>query len=86
MAFNVEAGYTFDISGMASTVAAAYQGTDDMPGICRKAVSWALLPSAFLRVTTLAFEYAHDEDYDAADGGGTDESADVFTAQLAYEF
>ncbi len=35
--------------------------------------------------TTLAIEYTHDEDYDAVDGG-TGDSADIITVQLAAEF
>jgi len=85
MSFNVEAGYTFDLSGMESTVAVAYQGTDDMAGNLPESRILASFGIGIFEGTTLAFEYAHDEDYDVADGG-TDESADTFTAQLAYEF
>ena len=85
MAFNAEAGYIFDISGMESTVAVAYQGTDDMAGNLPESRILASFGIGIFEETTLAFEYAHDEDYDEADGG-TDESADAFTAQLAYEF
>ncbi|HHB75333.1 MAG TPA: LbtU family siderophore porin [Desulfobulbus sp.] len=85
MAFNAEAGYTFDIKGMESTVAVAYQGTDDMAGNLPESRILASFGIGIFEGTTLAFEYAHDEDYDEADGG-TDESADTFTAQLAYEF
>jgi hypothetical protein len=85
MAFNIEAGYTFNISGMESTVAVAYQGTDDMIGHLPESRILASFGIGIFKGTTLAFEYAHDEDYDTADGG-TDESADTFTAQLAYEF
>ena len=35
--------------------------------------------------TALSFEWAHDTDYDVADGG-TGENADTLTAQLAVEF
>jgi len=34
---------------------------------------------------SLALQYAHEEDYDVADGG-TGGSADNVTAKLAYEF
>ena len=85
MAFNAEAGYTFDISGMESTVALAYQGTDDMAGYLPESRILASFGIGFLEGTTVSFEYAHDEDYDTADGG-TDDSADTVTAQLAYEF
>ena len=85
MAFNVEAGYTFDINGMESTVAVAYQGTDDMVGNLPESRILASFGIGIFESTTLAFEYAHDMDYDTADGG-TDESADTFTGQLACEF
>ncbi len=85
MAFNVEAGYTFDISGMESTFAVAYQGTDDMAGNLPESRILGSFGIGIFEGTTLAFEYAHDEDYDLGEGG-TDESADAFTAQLAYEF
>jgi hypothetical protein len=35
--------------------------------------------------TTVSIEYFHDDDYDL-DEGGTGESADIITTQLAYEF
>jgi hypothetical protein len=85
MAFSVEAGYTFDLSGMESTIALAYQGTDDMAGNLPESRILASFGIGIFDGTNLAFEYAHDEDYDLSDGG-TDESADIFTAQLAYEF
>jgi hypothetical protein len=85
MAFNIEAGYTFGISGIESTIAVAYQGTDDMAGHLPESRILGSFGIGIFEGTTLSFEYAHDEDYDQAEGG-TDESADAFTAQLAYEF
>ncbi len=85
MAFNIEAGYTFEIRGVESTAAVAYQGTDDMIGHLPESRILASFGIGIFKGTTLAFEYAHDEDYDTA-VGGTDESADTFTAQLVYEF
>jgi hypothetical protein len=35
--------------------------------------------------TVLTLEYFYDNDYDLEENG-TDENANVFTAQLAYEF
>jgi hypothetical protein len=70
---------------MESTIALAYQGTDDMAGNLPESRILASFGIGIFDGTNLAFEYAHDEDYDLSDGG-TDESADIFTAQLAYEF
>ncbi len=85
MAFNIETGYTFDISGMESTVAVACQGTDDMVGNLPESRILASFGIGIFEGTTLAVEYAHDKDYGTSEGG-TDNSADTFTAQLAYEF
>lgn len=85
MAFNIEAGYTFGISSIESTIAVAYQRTDDMAGHLPESRILGSFGIGIFEGTTLSFEYAHDEDYDQAEGG-TDESTDAFTAQLAYEF
>ena len=85
MAFNLETGYDFHIRGLESTVAIGYQGTDDMAGYMPESRFLGTFAVGIFPGTTLAVEYAHDKDYDKADGG-TDESADSFTAQLAYEF
>jgi len=85
MAFNVETGYTFEISGMESTIAVAYQGTDDMAGFLPESRILTSLGISIFEGTTFAIEYAYDEDYDISESG-TDESAYSFTAQLAYEF
>lgn len=85
-AWNVELGYTFDVSGKEVVVAAAYQGT-------KEALALELPEKRFLVGVgvgildnlSLSFEYGKDEDYDTADGG-TDNSADFFTAKLAFEF
>ena len=85
-AFNVEAGYNFMLGGKDATVAIAYQGTDeafalDLPETrVLAAVSVEVMAN-----TTVSLEWAHDEDYDPADGG-TGESANTATAQLAVEF
>ena len=85
MAFNIETGYAFHIRGLESTVAIAYQGTDDMAGYLPEGRFLGSFAIGIFPGTTFAVEWAHDKDYDKADGG-TDESADAFTAQLAYEF
>ncbi len=85
MAFNIETGYAFHIRGLESTVAIAYQGTNDMAGYLPESRFLGSFAVGIFPGTTLAIEYDHDKDYDKADGG-TDESSDAFTGQLAYEF
>ncbi len=85
-AWNIEIGYTSEILRKETVFAIGYQGTDE-------AMELGLPESRFigtasfviLNGTTVSFEYFHDEDYGLTDGG-TDESADTFTTQLAYEF
>lgn len=85
MAFNIETGYSFHIYDRESTVAIAYQGTSDMVGHLPGSRILASFGIGIFEGTTLAVEYTHDNDYDT-DKGGTDNSADSFLAQLAYEF
>ena len=85
-AFNLEAGYSFMVGGKDATVAIAYQGTDeawvlDLP---EKRVL-AAVSVEVMKNTTVSLEWAHDEDYDESDGG-SGESANTATAQLAVEF
>ena len=84
--WNIELGYTFEISGHETVVALAYQGSDE-------ALALELPEERYLGTfgiglidgLSLAVEYAHDEDYDEKDGG-TGESADTVTLQMALEF
>ena len=85
MAFNIETGYAFHIRGLESSVAIAWQGTDDMAGYLPESRFLGSFAIGIFPGTTFAVEWAHDRDYDKADGG-TDESADAVTGQLAYEF
>lgn len=85
-AYNIEAAYGFELGGKAATVAIGYQGTEealalDLP---KRRIAVALSVEV-MDSTTLSFEWAHDDDYDVADGG-TGESANTATAQLAVEF
>jgi hypothetical protein len=45
----------------------------------------ATLSVGIMKNTALSLEWAHDDDYDKGDGG-TDNSADTVTAQLAIKF
>ncbi|MBL3590972.1 MAG: LbtU family siderophore porin [gamma proteobacterium endosymbiont of Lamellibrachia anaximandri] len=86
VAFNVEANYIFSLADKEAIIAIAWQGTQE-------ALALALPESRYLATlsvgigenTVLSFEYAHDEDY-AASEGGSGEATDTITAQLAVVF
>jgi hypothetical protein len=84
--WNLELGYGFDMSGHEASVAVAYQGSDEAAFLglpeTRLAAVFGYEITAGLGVS---FEYIHDEDYDS-DDGGTGDSADAVTCQLALEF
>ena len=82
-AWNLEAAYTFGASEV--TAAAAMQGTKNLGGILPELRLVATVGFGLDEGLSLAFQYAHDEDYDVAEGG-TGEAADSATAKLAYEF
>jgi hypothetical protein len=85
-AFNLEAGYDFELAGKGANVAVAWQGTRDALALELPETRYlAALSVSIFENTTLAFEYAHDEDYDSSKGGSGEDS-DTFTAQLAVEF
>ena len=85
-AWNIEVGYGFNLAGKEATFAVGYQGTDEALNLeLPERRTLAALSVAILPNTALTFEWAHDEDYGTNDGG-TDESADTATAQLAVEF
>ncbi len=85
-AWNVEVAFTTELLGREAIFAAGVQGTRDSLELGLPSTryigsaSMVLLPG-----TAITFEYYHDEDYGTYDGG-TDENANAFTAQLAYEF
>ncbi|MCP4700075.1 MAG: LbtU family siderophore porin, partial [Gammaproteobacteria bacterium] len=85
-AWNLELDYHFKAQGRDMTVALGYQQT-------REALALELPESRILAAysvdifpnTGLAFEYAHDNDYDQSHGG-TGEEGHAVTVQLSYEF
>ena len=82
----VEAAYDFDLASKAATLAVGYQGTDE--AIALELPERRFLAGLSVEVVeqvALAVEWAHDDDYGGTDGG-TGNSADTFTAQLAVEF
>lgn len=85
-AWNVEVGFSFPVMGRESVAAVAYQGTREALALelpeSRWLVGWSV--EIFDR-TSVSLEWAHDSDYSKSDGG-TGESGDTLTAQLAVEF
>ena len=82
-AWNLEVAYTFAERDIA--VAVGFQGTKNLAGILPETRLVTTVGFGLTEGLSLAFQYAHDEDYDEADGG-TGGSADSVTAKLAYEF
>ena len=84
--WNLEFGYGFEISGHGASVSATYQGSDEaaMLGLPETRIG-AAFGFDITDSLGIAFEYIHDKDYDVSDGG-TGESADAVTCQLALEF
>ena len=92
-AWNLEAGYSFELAGRESTLAVGYQESSEAIALglpeTRTSVALAV---ALMENTSLAFEWAHDEDYattdtDAVTGAaGSGEESDTVTVQLAVEF
>lgn len=78
-AWNMEVGYTFELSGKETTVGVAYQGSDDAGDLIPETRYMGVIGIGVLEGTSVALEYLHDE-YD------NDDEADVITAQLAIEF
>ncbi|MBF0189629.1 MAG: LbtU family siderophore porin [Magnetococcales bacterium] len=93
-AWNLEAGYGFELMGKETTIAGAWQGSDEALGLG----AGAGFPETRLKVgvsmgifdhTTLAMEWMHDKDYDITDAStapGTNNSANTGTVKLAVEF
>ncbi|HIP53654.1 MAG TPA: LbtU family siderophore porin [Chromatiales bacterium] len=85
-AINLEFDYGFEIGGREAGVAIAWQKTKEALALeLPETRVLAALSVGIYENTTLALEYAHDEDYDTSDGG-SGEDADTLTAQLALEF
>jgi len=85
-AWNIELGYTFEIASHETVFAIAYQGSDE--ALALELPEQRYLGSfgiGLIDGLSLAVEYAHDKDYDKSDGGSGD-SADSVTMQLALEF
>jgi len=77
--WNMEVGYTFEVSGKETTVGVAYQGSDDADNFIAESRYMGVVGVGICDGTSLALEYLHDT-FD------NDDEADVVTAQLAIEF
>ncbi len=85
-AWNLEAGYSFDLLGKGTTLAVGYQGSREALALELPRERWMIaLSMDIMDNTSLSFEWAHDKDYSTTDGG-TGKSANTATAQLAFEY
>ncbi|MBK1708659.1 LbtU family siderophore porin [Marichromatium gracile] len=85
-AWNIEAGYTFEVMGKEVVAAAAYQGTTEAVALELPEERWLVGVSVgVLDNTAVSLEWSHDTDYDRAEGG-TGESGNTILAKLAVEF
>ena len=86
-AFNIEVGYSFNVSGIPMTAALAYQGTDEAVALelPEERIIGGLSAEIF-DGTALSFEWAHDEDYSDSNGGTDEFDGNTITSQLAVEF
>lgn len=81
-AFNVEAGYGFEIAGMPAMVALGYQGTEDAAASAGGLPEERILGALSVEImdgTSVAVEYAVEEDYAGVE-------TDTVTGLVAVEF
>ncbi len=84
--WNLEAAYTFAVSGHETVFALAWQGTDEALALELPEDRYmGCLSIGIIEGLTFSLEYAHDEDYGKSDGGSGD-NADTVTTQLSLEF
>jgi len=85
-AWNTELAYSTELIGKESIFAISYQGSSEAVELGLPETRYLAAASMVLfQGTALTFEYSHDKNYGVAEGG-TDEDANVFSTQLAYEF
>ena len=85
LAWNAEFNYSLSLMGKDSLFALGYQGSNDLAGFLPESRIISSFGMGIANGVTAAIEYAHDSDYDETDGG-TGNSADTVSAQLALEF
>ena len=85
-AWNTELAYSTELIGKESIFAISYQGSSEAVELGLPETRYLVAASMILfKGTALTLEYSHDKDYGVAEGG-TDEDANIFSTQLAYEF
>ena len=84
-AWQLEGFYETELANHGVIFSLGYSGTDNLGSTLPESRIAAILGVTLFEGGALTFEYAHDKDY-SIDEGGTDETADTFTTQLAYEF
>lgn len=84
--WQVEAAYHFNLAKYENTIALGYQGSAEALAHGLPENRWLLGYSiGIFKNTSLGLEWAHDKDYGVEDGG-TGETANTVTAQIAVEF
>lgn len=78
-AWNTEVCYTFDVAERETSVAIAYQGSDDAGDFIAESRYVAAASVAVIDYTTASLEYLHEK-------FENDDKSDIVTAQLAIEF
>lgn len=84
-AWQLEVAYTTEIIAKETVFALSYSETEDLGEAFPESRLAAAVSVGLTEGVNLALEYCHDEDYDTSEGG-TDESAELVTVRLAYEF
>lgn len=84
-AYTLEATYSFTMIDMDSIFALGYQATDEMAGTLPETRIMGVLGTDLTDNVSVSLEYFWDEDYSLTDGG-TDETAQQVTAQVALSF
>ena len=85
-AMNLEFAMNVPMGGREATVAVAYQATDESIDLgLPETRTMIAFSTEVYESTSLGIEYFRDSDYSIADGG-SDETSDTFTVQLATEF
>ncbi len=81
----LEAGYTLEIAGKETTLALAYQATDDAAEILPESKFLTSVGVSLTEALSVALEYSKADDYSVSDGG-TGDDIHAVTMQLALEF
>lgn len=85
LAWNAELNYSLSLMGKDSLFALGYQASEDLAGFLPESRVISSFGMGIADGVTAAIEYAHDSDYDEVDGG-TGNTANTVSAQLALEF